>query len=651
MNGIDIEFDKSNIIKRLESESFFKSWDVFFRELLSNALDACNLRAALELSWGKEFLEIEKSSELDMFREIYEPRITITYNSDSRMFSIEDNGIGINEYDLNHFVTKIGESYYTSEDFFVQKLDFSPISRHGMGLLSCYAAGRAILIESQKDDVINTAWNVKNPQETASIMAKWFEGKNKLEYVTSKKKPSGTKITVPIKPEYASYIDMSFIVDHIAQYTMYQPIPITINCDGEKRRIYHPKVYWRYPHTEMVGMHVIEVDTDLLEGYIVLFHDSHRQYFQQCELFQQNIKVTDYPQALMLTPRWIDNISYCLNIKSGFLNKQLSHDMPVFDEKLDELRLRVGQVLIDYFGQAPMTLSQYITGAHKQISCPYEAENELVARAVQVTVFLKGRIVDVPIRTVIKGFAGKRVKIASIHRKLFERYKRDYPYDFGQFDSSFDMIVFEAQIDIFWQFVAPYVERMEYVISENPGIIYTSASVNFSEKKNKAESRYDDEKDIDHTWAKDAPLIVAAADIRPQFMDIDQVFCLVSNEQTNPMEIVINPGNKNAGLLLRTSENKKIRRILSVIIENIKQRILKKQKTWHGIVDFGGELALNYTLDEPMSMQAVWALERDFADEINTFIAKTLTPEEIMSLGLASLYFTKDDFIEWWIAP
>ena len=46
-------------------------------------------------------------------RAIYEPRIDITYSSDTRLFTIEDNGICINEYDLEHFIAQIGPSYYT----------------------------------------------------------------------------------------------------------------------------------------------------------------------------------------------------------------------------------------------------------------------------------------------------------------------------------------------------------------------------------------------------------------------------------------------------------------------------------------------------------------------------------------------------------
>jgi len=36
-------------------------------------------------------------------------------------------------------------------------------------------------------------------------------------------------------------------------------------------------------------------------------------------------------------------------------------------------------------------------------------------------------------------------------------------------------------------------------------------------------------------------------------------------------------------------------------------------------------------------------------DEINAYIANTFTDREIADYGLTSLYFTRKDFIKWWM--
>lgn len=120
---------------------------------------------------------------------------------------------------------------------------------------------------------------------------------------------------------------------------------------------------------------------------------------------------------------------------------------------------------------------------------------------------------------------------------------------------------------------------------------------------------------------------------------------------TDPMELVINTHNRNAMLLQRAEKYKKVRIARAVIIENIKQRILGNASRWNSIIDFGGELVHQYELEKPMSLQAQWCLERDFPDEINAYIAKTFTDREIADYGLTSLYFTRKDFIKWWMAP
>ena len=81
MKSIDVELVKSNMLPMLASQRFYASWKAFIRELVLNAIDACNVRQALEWSWGTEFLEMEQANQMREVRQIYEPRIDITYDS------------------------------------------------------------------------------------------------------------------------------------------------------------------------------------------------------------------------------------------------------------------------------------------------------------------------------------------------------------------------------------------------------------------------------------------------------------------------------------------------------------------------------------------------------------------------------------------
>lgn len=632
MKSIEVDIDKINRIQLFASEQFYENWEVFIRELLQNAFDACYTRRALEMSWGTEFLDIEQAKQIRSLREIYDAKITISYKSDTGLFTIEDNGIGMNEYDLINFVSKIGCSYYESTDFSNQRLDFEPVSKHGLGLCSCFMVARAILIESKKDNVVNTAWNVDRPQTTIPIMAKWFEQKAEIEYVESKKKNCGTKISLPMKKQYAQLINMKFLVWAVKHFTMYRPIPITIICDDERVELHDDVMTWNFPSTETLGSTVIEVDTDMLEGYIAIYNPKNESLFGKSEIYQQNFRVTEYVDTLDLKPQWLDNCTYRLNIKKRLLNMNLPRTTATKDEKLIELRQYMGQVLIDYFGEKPYALGMYLANDKKLVIDKYDAENELVSRAISVIIFLKGKEIEVPIRTVINGFMGRKIKIAFIAKDLFYYFKKGYSQDFADFLAKYDMIIFEKNIRAFLQFLLPYIVEQEYIVGKTPGVIYTDIQADLSETKKSVQ-----------VWERES--------LRPRGCKNVPAFCLVSNELTSPFEIIFNPYNRNARLLKKAEKYEKVRKLCAIISENIKQRILVTNKSWDKLIDFGGEFIDEYTDDKALSRQTIWCLESDFPNEINELVIKMLSPQETAQYGLTSLFFTKEDFIEWWLLP
>lgn len=198
-----VEMKSNLILNAVSGLQFYDNPDVYIRELLANAIDACNTRAALEYSWGTEFLEMEEARMMNSMRPPYQPKISIVYNSMTQRLTVEDNGIGMNGQDIERYVSKVGQSYYTSESFEKQQLDYEPVSQFGMGMLSSFAVSRAMLIEAKKDKCVNTAWNIADQQAIEAVTAKWLEGTEEIEYITSNRETSGTKITLVLKPQYA----------------------------------------------------------------------------------------------------------------------------------------------------------------------------------------------------------------------------------------------------------------------------------------------------------------------------------------------------------------------------------------------------------------------------------------------------------------
>lgn len=52
-----------------------------------------------------------------------------------------DDGIGMDEYVLGNYFSVLGKSYYNSSDFKNKGIDMPPISKFGIGILSCRSDG------------------------------------------------------------------------------------------------------------------------------------------------------------------------------------------------------------------------------------------------------------------------------------------------------------------------------------------------------------------------------------------------------------------------------------------------------------------------------------------------------------------------------
>ena len=131
---------KSQVIDLLMGTKLYGDPEVALRELLQNSIDACLLRSAMEKSWDN----------------LYEPEIRIKYSteSDGDVLEIIDNGTGMDQYIIDNYYSKIGSSFYKSPDFYElkskSKADFTPTSRFGIGILSCFMVADTLVVDTRK---------------------------------------------------------------------------------------------------------------------------------------------------------------------------------------------------------------------------------------------------------------------------------------------------------------------------------------------------------------------------------------------------------------------------------------------------------------------------------------------------------------------
>jgi len=138
----DTQFNlsKKQVVDLLMGTKLYGNSEVALRELLQNSIDACLLRQAQEIKWGNP----------------YNPEIHVRYyeKDGEYILEVEDNGTGMDQYIIDNYYSKIGSSFYKSADFYRLKAetsaDFTPTSRFGIGILSCFMVADILLVDTKR---------------------------------------------------------------------------------------------------------------------------------------------------------------------------------------------------------------------------------------------------------------------------------------------------------------------------------------------------------------------------------------------------------------------------------------------------------------------------------------------------------------------
>jgi hypothetical protein len=130
---------KRQVIDLLMGTKLYGNPEIALRELLQNSIDACLLRQAQEIKWGN----------------LFTPEITVKYYTDGNeeVLEVADNGTGMDQYIIDNYYSKVGSSFYKSTDFYNLKsesnADFTPTSRFGIGILSCFMVADTLIVDTK----------------------------------------------------------------------------------------------------------------------------------------------------------------------------------------------------------------------------------------------------------------------------------------------------------------------------------------------------------------------------------------------------------------------------------------------------------------------------------------------------------------------
>ena len=224
--AIQFEFERNRMFDILSDDIYNGNPYVFIRELLQNAIDAIQMR--LEL--------LSKLNDVT-----FSPNINISIDEDSEKYivQISDNGIGMDKYIIKNYLAVAGKSYYKSSDFRKEGLKMDPISRFGIGILSCFMVANYIEIETRKDP------NISGKSESLKICIPAKENYFKINKELKQLKTGTTfrifvlKSKLPKKSKTNLPIDMNF-TDYIGKIAAFCKFQITITEKNISTTILNP---------------------------------------------------------------------------------------------------------------------------------------------------------------------------------------------------------------------------------------------------------------------------------------------------------------------------------------------------------------------------------------------------------------------------
>jgi molecular chaperone HtpG len=215
--------------------SVYSDRDIFLREVISNAADAC------------ERLRYEAIATPSLLGDDSKPRITIAADPDKKSVSIEDNGIGMSHDEL---VESLGTIARSGTRAFVDKLEGAQAGE-GASLIGQFGVGfySAFMVASRVD-----VFSRRAGSEEAFLW--WSDGKGSFEVrpVPLDQAPKrGTRVVLQLMDDATSYTERYKLERIVKAQSGHVPVPISLveKPGAEPIEISDGAALWTKPRTEI----------------------------------------------------------------------------------------------------------------------------------------------------------------------------------------------------------------------------------------------------------------------------------------------------------------------------------------------------------------------------------------------------------------
>ena len=228
------EADVSKLLHMMV-HSVYSDRNVFLRELISNAADACE-RLRYEAIASPTLLDGDSTF-----------RITITIHADKKTLAIEDNGIGMNRDEL---VQALGTIAHSGTRAFLEKVEASQ-NNAGAALIGQFGVGfYSAFMVADKVDVISRRAGLEDAWQWSS------DGKGTYSVapiVLADAPNRGTRVVLHLMQDAVSYTERLTLERIIRDQSGHVPVPIAIveKPGAEPAEVADGAALWTKPRSEV----------------------------------------------------------------------------------------------------------------------------------------------------------------------------------------------------------------------------------------------------------------------------------------------------------------------------------------------------------------------------------------------------------------
>ena len=230
-------------VLRLVIHSLYSHKEIFLRELISNASDACE-KLRFEAIARPELLGGDTLS------------ITLTPDTAAQTLSIKDNGVGMSEAEI---IDNLGTIARSGTKKFLETLsgdsakDAQLIGQFGVGFYSAFIVADKVTVLTKRGDSPAVRWE--------------SDGEGQYEIQAADKTDRGTEVILHLRDEDKEFLEAARLRQLVRKYSDHLGIPIVLKSGDTDETLNQAKAFWTRPKSELK-------DEDYQAFYKHLSHDS-----------------------------------------------------------------------------------------------------------------------------------------------------------------------------------------------------------------------------------------------------------------------------------------------------------------------------------------------------------------------------------------